>query len=249
MVLLSRCLRPRGAWAAVPAGVAIVAVLGPYLSGVADARRDDVKARATVADRLGQYGPAARARLRPHFRARGVRYPPRKLVLVGLKQEKLLEAYAADASGKPVFVRSYPILAASGRIGPKLREGDLQVPEGVYRIALLNPNSRFHLSLGINYPNESDRRQARREGRTNLGRDIMIHGGGASIGCLAMGDEAAEDLFVLAAETGLGNITVILSPVDFRVRGLPKDPPELPAWTDELYATIRQRMAALPPRP
>lgn len=242
-------LRPGGAWAAVLGRAAIVAVLGPQRAGMADARRDDVKAGATVADRLEEYGPPARARLRPHFRARGVSYPPCRLVVVGLKLEKLLEVYAADASGNVAFVRSYPILSASGRIGPKLREGDLQVPEGIYRIALLNPNSRFHLSLGINYPNEFDRRQARREGRTRLGGDIMIHGGAASIGCLAMGDQAAEDLFVLAAETGRKNITVVLSPVDFRVRGLPEDGPELPAWTEELYATIGQRLAALPPRP
>jgi hypothetical protein len=72
----------------------------------------------------------------------------------------------------------------------------------------------------------------------------MIHGGAASIGCLAMGDSAAEDLFVLAAETGIKNISVILTPVDFRVRDLPPNPPS-PRWTTELYQEIRKALAPL----
>jgi hypothetical protein len=75
----------------------------------------------------------------------------------------------------------------------------------------------------------------------------MIHGSDVSIGCLAMGDAAAEDLFVLAAETGFKNITVILAPVDFRVRELPTDIKTLPAWTAELYAAIRKELARLQP--
>jgi hypothetical protein len=60
-----------------------------------------------------------------------------------------------------------------------------------------------------------------------------------------MGDEASEDLFVLAAETGIDNVALILSPVDFRVRDLPRDMPPLPAWADQLYTSIRQELAAL----
>src|SRR5690606_4961 len=97
------------------------------------------------------------------------------------------------------FVRALPVLAASGRVGPKLQYGDYQVPEGFYRIEALNPNSRFHLALRVNYPNAFDRAEAAREGRTHLGGDIMIHGSNASVGCLAMGDVVSEDLFVLAA--------------------------------------------------
>jgi len=71
----------------------------------------------------------------------------------------------------------------------------------------------------------------------------MIHGGSASAGCLAMGDEAAEDLFVLVAETGLENVEVILSPVDFRAQDLPERViQKIPVWTKELYRTISQRL-------
>ena len=73
----------------------------------------------------------------------------------------------------------------------------------------------------------------------------MIHGSARSIGCLAMGNEPAEDLFVLAAETGIENITVLLSPVDFRVWGLPSNMPKLPGWTSELYAEIKKELITL----
>ena len=108
-----------------------------------------------------------------------VAMPPEQVTLLALKEEKRLEIYAADDSNGPRFVLSYPILAASGIRGPKLREGDKQVPEGFYRIELLNPNSRYHLSLRVNYPNPADIEQAGRDGRdlSMLGGDIMIHGG------------------------------------------------------------------------
>ena len=184
----------------------------------------------TVADRLEQFGPAVTQRLSPYFQSALVPYPPHKITLVALKDQKIL---------------TYPILAASGRLGPKLKEGDRQVPEGIYKIESLNPNSRYHLALRINYPNDFDRRQAKRQGRTNLGGDIMLHGSNASIGCLAMGDRAAEELFILAARTGIEKITVILSPVDFRTTQLPDATDPLPPWTDELYKQIKQNLSTL----
>jgi murein L,D-transpeptidase YafK len=127
---------------------------------------------ATTAERVASYGAS--------------------FTLIGLKAEKRLELWAPDAAGRPRLIKTYPILAASGGAGPKLREGDRQVPEGLYAIESLNPNSRFHLSLRIDYPNAADRRRAQAEARTGLGGDIMIHGSNVSIGCLAMGDPAAE---------------------------------------------------------
>jgi hypothetical protein len=204
-----------------------------------------VMGKKTVAQRLEQYGPAARARLAPFFVAAHVPYPPARLTLVGLKQERRLEVYAAGGNHGWRFIRSYPVLAASGRLGPKLREGDCQVPEGLYTVDSLNPNSLFHLSLRLSYPNDFDRARAAEEGRRKLGGDIMIHGSNASIGCLAMGDEAAEDLFVLAADTGLRRIKVILAPLDFRSHSLPDDFTG-PAWTDDLYRQVREELAKLP---
>jgi hypothetical protein len=193
----------------------------------------------TVADRLTQYGEAARARWEPAFSAGGMAYPPRKVAFIGLKDERVLEVWAAAEDGLWCHVRDYPILGMSGALGPKLREGDGQAPEGLYRIESLNPNSAYHLSLRIDYPNAHDRKRGIEDGRASLGSDIMIHGKSVSIGCLAMGDQAAEDLFVLAADTGMEGIPVILSPVDFRARELPDDMPPAPRWIAELYGEIR----------
>jgi hypothetical protein len=205
--------------------------------------------RKTVLERVAEFGGAVDARLMPAFNRSGVGYPPVRLALISLKSEQVLQLYAADAVGSYRLIREYPILAASGEIGPKLREGDGQVPEGIYRIESLNPNSAFHLSLRVNYPNEFDRSQARLDGRQQLGGDIMIHGGAASVGCLAMGDEAAEDLFVLAARTGLPNITVVIAPVDFRSRGLPVGELALPSWSEQLYASVKVALQSYPAPP
>ena len=202
----------------------------------------------TIDDRIAEFGGAVRQRLSPKFAAAGIPFPPAAVTLIGFKQSRVLELYAADADGAPRFVCAYPILAASGVLGPKLREGDRQVPEGVYRVRELNPNSLFHLSLWLDYPNEFDRAKAEAEQRFEPGSEIMIHGKAVSRGCLAVGDVAAEDLFVLAALTGIEKVQVILSPVDFRAERSPGLPANAPAWTAELYELIERALARYPRR-
>lgn len=203
------------------------------------------KGKKTVAQRVDEYGDVVRSRLLPHLRKVGIAYPPKSVVLVGLKLQKVLEVWISNDAMAFKRLRTYPILAASGTLGPKLCEGDLQVPEGLYRIESLNPNSLFHLALRLDYPNAFDRAKGQLDGRNDLGGDIMIHGGDCSVGCLAIGDEAAEDLFILAAETGIENVSVILSPVDFRTGALPADIREVPGWTNELYEDVRSELAKL----
>ena len=222
-------------------------LLAFLISMVATARAH--AAGKTVEDRVAEFGEVVRARLSPRFEAAGISYPPRQLTFIGIKDERVLDVYAAGADGVFRFVWTYPVLAASGVLGPKLREGDRQVPEGIYRVPELNPNSDFHLSIRLNYPNEFDLARAAVEGRTEPGSDIMIHGDSRSRGCLAMGDPAAEDLFVLAALTGIENITVILTPVDFRADRMPQLPGGAPAWTPELYDRIRRELARYPRPP
>ena len=196
----------------------------------------------TVGQRVDEYGDIVRKRLAGDFKKTGVSYPPQSMVLIGLKAEKLLEVWISEDRQTYHLLKTYPILKASGQTGPKLAEGDRQVPEGLYKIESLNPNSRFHLSLRINYPNDFDQQMARQQGRTNLGGDIMIHGFRVSIGCLAMGDTAAEDPFILAALTQPENIRVLLSPVDFRVRDFDGDFSKLPDWTRPLYQQIKTEL-------
>jgi murein L,D-transpeptidase YafK len=143
-----------------------------------------------------------------------------------------------------VKVRSWAVLAASGGAGPKLREGDRQVPEGVYRIDQLNPNSAYHLSLRIDYPNAVDRAQAARDGRQRLGGDIFIHGKDVSVGCLAIGDEAIEELFWLAATVGKDAFTVVIAPTD--LRRSPPPEPRGPAWVMDLYRDLQRELEKFP---
>jgi murein L,D-transpeptidase YafK len=204
-----------------------------------------MKSEKTINDRVALYGDAVRARLAPVFARAKVAYPPRRIMLVGLKAERTIEVWVSGEDGKWRYLRDYPVLGMSGGLGPKLQEGDMQVPEGLYRVESLNPNSLYHLALRVNYPNPQDQLWGKQDGRSGLGSDIMIHGKTCSIGCLAMGDEAAEDLFVLAAETGIDNVSIILAPVDFRTRNLPAQMPPLPPWSGELYKTIKKELATL----
>lgn len=110
------------------------------------------------------------------------------------REEKELELFVKNtATGKFVLFRKYPIVAASGNLGPKLAEGDGQVPEGFYFVppSAMNPNSSYHLSFNIGFPNAYDKAH----GRT--GSFIMIHGSNVSIGCLAMTDEKIEEIYTI----------------------------------------------------
>jgi hypothetical protein len=202
----------------------------------------DRSRRHTIDERVAQHGAAVEQRLRPRFQAAGLTYPAQQLAYVSFKDARRLEVYGRMSSAAPwALVAEYPILAASGGPGPKLREGDEQVPEGVYLAELLNANSKFHLSIRLNYPNAFDRQMASAEGRTQLGGDIMIHGGASSIGCLAIGNEGAEDLFVLAALVGKEQVRIVVSPTDFREHAVPAAPSG-PQWLGMLYVSLREEL-------
>lgn len=204
-----------------------------------------------LAKRLAEIGPGATQRLARRFEAAHVPFPPEAVTLVAIKEEKMLELHARMADGSWKFIHRYPVLAASGTSGPKLKQGDKQVPEGIYAISYLNPNSRYHVSMRVDYPNAFDRQMAAVDGRHDLGGDIMIHGKAASVGCLAVGDEAAEELFVLAAKTGRANLRLIIAPFDFRRRGVAAPQPGSPPWVGQLYGDIALAMAdtKAPPQP
>jgi hypothetical protein len=210
--------------------LALSMVLVFPMTGVGEAR--------SVEDVLAGIGPTARRRLRPAFSQASVAYPPTRLTLLAFKEERRLELWAG-AFPRAVFIRDYPVLAASGGPGPKLVQGDGQVPEGIYRVPWLNPNSRFHLSMKLDYPNAFDQRKAKSDGRTQLGGDIFIHGSAVSIGCLAMGDEAIEELFVLVADTGLTNTRVVIAPRDLR-QG--EETTRTVPWTGELYRRLGEEL-------
>lgn len=147
--------------------------------------------------------------IRAMCKSKGITYPPKRLFMRAFKQEKQLEIWASNSpKSKLVLLKKYTVLAASGTLGPKRKEGDLQVPEGVYQVDRFNPASRFHLSLGLNYPNKSDLIHADKE---RPGFDIFIHGSNVSIGCLAMGDAIIEEIYTLARSCK-AKIPVLLLP-------------------------------------
>jgi murein L,D-transpeptidase YafK len=153
------------------------------------------------------------------FTSAGVEYPPPELYLRAFKHERELEVWAG-AAGKPLKkVKTYPFCAASGELGPKRQEGDLQVPEGFYTIDLFNPTSAYHLSIRVSYPNESDRILGRRP----LGGAIMVHGNCVSIGCIAIQDGPIEELYLMTldAKKRMGrNVPIHIFPRRLDAEGL-----------------------------
>lgn len=149
------------------------------------------------------------------FAEKSLPYPPKEIYIRAFKLDKIVELWATDSEGKFVLVRDYSVCALSGGLGPKRKQGDYQIPEGFYYVDRFNPVSNFHLSLGINYPNESDKRLGV---KGKLGGDIFIHGDCVTIGCLPLGDAAISELYVIAVEAkenGQRRIPVHIFPFNF----------------------------------
>jgi len=136
--------------------------------------------------------------IRDIFKKKGVEYPPAEIFVRVFKLDRTVELWARSTN-KDAFrlIKTYEICSLSGHAGPKRRIGDLQVPEGFYYIDTFNPVSSFHLSLGINYPNQSDRILGV---AGHLGKDIFIHGSCVTIGCIPITDDCIKELYVIAVE-------------------------------------------------
>lgn len=137
------------------------------------------------------------------------------LLLAAFKAERKLVIYAkssSDKAYKPLV--SYDVCRSSGKLSPKRRQGDWQVPEGFYHIDRFNPVSDYHLSLGINYPNASD---SLKGVSGYLGGDIFIHGNCITSGCLPMTDDKMKEIYLYAVHaknSGQGTIPVYIFPFD-----------------------------------
>lgn len=129
------------------------------------------------------------------------------------KKDSLLELWGKDNSNeKYKLIQNYKICELSGKIGPKRRQGDMQIPEGFYHINVFNPESNFHLSMGINYPNKSDLILS---SQTKPGGNIYIHGACVTIGCITFQTEMIKELYVYGVEArnnGQNTIPVTIFP-------------------------------------
>ncbi len=140
-------------------------------------------------------------KVKNYFNHKNLIYPGFRLFLRALKKERRLEVWVKPSdSSKYVLLTTYDFCAVSGQLGPKRNEGDGQIPEGVYHINHFNPQSNFHLSLGINYPNSSDKLL----GGVRPGSAIYIHGNCVTIGCIPITDDKIKELYILAVEARQG---------------------------------------------
>ena len=155
--------------------------------------------------------------LMKQFKNKGLVWPAKFIYIRSFKYDSQLEVWVKNERNQPYkLFKTYKICALAGTLGPKRMEGDYQVPEGFYHINELNPNSQYHLSLGLNYPNMSDRMLS---DSTQPGGDIYIHGSCVTTGCIPVTNQQIEELYILAAyakNQGQDFIPVHIFPVDFK---------------------------------
>ena len=189
------------------------------------------RVQAAYARRL----PGIRAYLAQH----GINPTQPEIFLRVFKVGRQLEVWARTrATAAPfVRVRTFYLAGTSGTLGPKRREGDGQVPEGFYQLDRFNPQSAYHLSLGLNYPNATDQHLSDAQ---HPGGDIFIHGSNVTVGCLPITDAGIEELYVLAVEaraSGQDTIGVHIFPFALT-------PENLAARQPSPHAAFWQSMAA-----
>ena len=135
--------------------------------------------------------------LKKQFEEKDLSWPPQSLYIRSFKYDRQLEVWVKNDNGDQYkLFKTYKVCMQSGTMGPKRVEGDYQVPEGFYYINEFNPNSKYHLSLGLNYPNASDKILSDTD---RPGGSIYIHGNCVSVGCIALNDASIEELFMLTA--------------------------------------------------
>ncbi|MBZ5855873.1 L,D-transpeptidase family protein [Flavihumibacter profundi] len=153
------------------------------------------------------------------FREKGLEWPAKYLYIRSFKYDSQLEVWVKNEKDEPFkLFKTYKVCAMAGTLGPKRMEGDYQVPEGFYYINEFNPRSIYHLSLGLNYPNASDRFLS---DAIQPGGDIYIHGSCVTTGCIPITDTQIEELYLMASYAksfGQDFIPVHIFPVKFNNR-------------------------------
>jgi len=155
--------------------------------------------------------------LMKQFEEKKLQWPAKYLYIRSFKYDSQLEVWVKQEKNEPYkLFKSYKVCALAGTLGPKRMAGDYQVPEGFYYINEFNPRSNYHLSLGLNYPNASDRMLS---DSLQPGGDIYIHGSCVTTGCIPITDTQIEELYILATQAknqGEDFIPVHIFPVSFK---------------------------------
>lgn len=162
-----------------------------------------LSAAVIVAVSLGGCGDFASRHLKPmspetraELAKKGMR-PEAPIFIRVYKAESELEVWKVRDDGSFALFKTYPVCNWSGNLGPKIKEGDKQAPEGFYRVTAeqMNPYSKYYLAFNIGFPNKFDAAN----GRT--GKFVMIHGDCKSVGCYAMTDAIMEEIYIIARES------------------------------------------------
>lgn len=180
--------------------------------------------------------------LQKQFETKKLEWPAKYIYIRSFKYDSQLEVWVRNDLKEPYkLFKTYKVCALAGTLGPKRMEGDYQVPEGFYYINEFNPNSSYYLSLGLNYPNVSDRILS---DSMRPGSAIYIHGSCVTVGCIPITDQQIDELYVLAAHAknqGQDFIPVHIFPIRYNVpksvkylENLTKDDPALKKFTDRL---------------
>lgn len=154
--------------------------------------------------------------LQKQFAQKELAWPARNLYIRSFKYDGQLEVWVSNSRKEPYkLFKTYRVCALAGSLGPKRMQGDYQVPEGFYYINEFNPNSNYYLSLGLNYPNVSDRILS---DPVRPGGDIYIHGSCVTVGCIPVTDQQIDEIYLLAAyakSAGQDFIPVHIFPVQY----------------------------------
>lgn len=154
--------------------------------------------------------------LQKQFAAKGLTWPAKYVYIRSFKYDGQLEVWVKNERKDPFkLFKTYKVCALAGTLGPKRMAGDYQVPEGFYYINEFNPNSNYYLSLGLNYPNASDKILSDTE---HPGGDIYIHGSCVTVGCIPVTDQQIDEIYIVAAyakNNGQDYIPVHIYPVRY----------------------------------
>jgi len=153
-------------------------------------------------------------KLKIQFFNKNLTFPPKNVFIRVFKHERVLELWVTDSvCNKYKLFKTYRVCMNSGVLGPKRKEGDLQIPEGFYHITRLKTTTNYHLALKINYPNESDIILGN---KYMPGGEIYIHGECVSIGCVSVSNNDIEEIFTLVKLlNNWGEVQVHIFPVNF----------------------------------
>ncbi len=186
--------------------------------------------------------------LKKEFADKGLVWPANYIYIRSFKFDAQLEVWVkSNAKDKYKLFKTYKVCMQSGTMGPKRMQGDYQVPEGFYYINEFNPKSMYHLSLGLNYPNPSDKILSDPQ---RPGDGIYIHGSCVSVGCIPVTDSDIEEIYILASyarEAGQEYIPVHIFPVRYSNKksmayfeNYCKDNPSLLAFSEHLEKAYNQ---------